>query len=150
MTTESNSWPMLRVIATPRLCVRDIMPAIKFYEEAFGAVEMSRFSASSGRTPYAYIRIGDAPIMLAEEQPDLNLLSPQALANTTVMINLLVDDVDAFVLRAVAAGATIQIPVATMFYGQRSGRIRDLFGHSWTITTPVGATRPQRYVSVGG
>jgi len=150
MTSESNPWPMLRVIATPRLCVREMAPAIKFYEEAFGAIEMSRFSASSGQIPYAYIKIGDAPIMLAEEQPDLNLLSPQSLGSTTVIINLLVDDVDAFVHRAVAAGATIQLPVAAMFYGQRSGRIRDPFGHSWTITTPVGANRPQRYVSVSG
>jgi PhnB protein len=149
MTSESNLWPMLKVIATPRLCVREMEPAINFYEEAFGAIEMSRFPASSGRIPYAYIRIGDAPIMLADEQPDLNLLSPQSLGSTTVMINLLVDDVDMFVSRAVAAGATIQIPVTAMFYGQRSGRIRDPFGHSWTITTPLEANRPQRYVSVG-
>jgi uncharacterized glyoxalase superfamily protein PhnB len=94
-----------------------------------------RLAGPSGKLMHAGIRIGAAPIMLVDEMPEWGALSPKALNGTPVAIHLYVDDVDAFVARAVKAGATLKMPVADMFWGDRYGIVVDPFGHSWSIAT---------------
>ncbi len=123
--------------ATPYLCCADAPRALAFYAAAFGALETLRFAEPSGRIGHAEITIGAAVVMLSDEYPEMNVLSPRALGGTPVMIHLYVPDVDAFVERAVANGAVLTRPVATQFYGDRSAQLEDPFGHRWSIATHV-------------
>lgn len=128
---------------TPYLTVRDAARAIEFYKQAFAAKELGRLKDPSGKIVHAEIRIGDSPVMLAEESPEWGNHSPQSLGGTTVTIHLYVEDVDAVAARAVAAGAKVLIPVADQFYGDRSGRLADPFGHVWVIATHKEDVSPQ-------
>jgi PhnB protein len=123
--------------AIPYLCCRDAARALAFYKEAFGATEMLRLAEPNGRVGHAEIRIGDAVIMLSDEYPEMQVVSPQALGGTPMAIHLYVENVDAFCARAVAAGAVLARPVADQFYGDRSGQLTDPFGHRWSIATHV-------------
>lgn len=120
----------------PHLICAGAADAIEFYAKAFGAVEMMKLPGQDGRLMHGAIQIGDAMIMLADEMPEWGSLSPKSLKGTPVTIHLYVDDVDAFVDRAIKAGATLKMPVADMFWGDRYGVIVDPFGHSWSIATP--------------
>src|SRR5215831_10046439 len=116
------------------LVVRDAPRAIEFYKEAFGATELTRLNDPGGQFIHAQIRIGDSPIDIAPEQGDYNR-SPQSLGGSAVPIELYVEDVDALAERAIAAGAKAIFPVADQFYGDRSGRLQDPFGHMWIVST---------------
>jgi PhnB protein len=120
--------------ATPYLIVHDAARALAFYERAFGAKEMMRLD-HGGKVGHAEIKIGDSPIMLADEHPDMGARSPRTLGGSPVSILLYVEDVDALVARAMAAGATLQRPIEDKFYGDRSGSVEDPFGHVWHIAT---------------
>jgi PhnB protein len=120
---------------TPHLVCAGAADAISFYSKAFGAVEAMRLPAKDGKLMHAAIKIGDASIMLVDEMPEWGALSPKSLQGTPVTIHLYVEDVDAFVERAVQAGATLKMPVADMFWGDRYGIIVDPFGHSWSVAT---------------
>jgi PhnB protein len=121
--------------ATPCLIVRDASRAIDFYKRAFGATELMRLAdPSTGKLWHAEVRIGDAPIAIADEDPDYNL-SPQSLGGSPVIVQVYVDDVDAVASQAVAAGAQVVFPVADQFYGDRAGRLADPFGHIWIVAT---------------
>lgn len=121
--------------ATACLVVRDAPRAIEFYKQAFGATELTRFADPNGMVIHAEVQIGDSPIAIAEEVRDWGNLSPQALGGSSVVMQIYVADVDAVASQAVAAGATIVFPVADQFYGDRSGRIADPFGHVWIVAT---------------
>jgi PhnB protein len=123
--------------ATPYLCVKDAARALAFYAEAFGARETMRMAQPDGRIGHAEIRIGSAAVMLADEFPEIDFKSPQSLGGTPVNILVYVENVDEFVRRAEAAGATVKRPVADQFYGDRVGVLLDPFGHSWTFATHV-------------
>ncbi len=123
--------------ATPYLCCEDAAAALDFYAEAFGAVETVRFAEPSGRIGHAEFKVGDAVVMLSDEYPEMDVRGPRSLGGTPVMIHLYVRDVDAFVRRAVAAGAELTRPVADQFYGDRSAQLEDPFGHRWSIATHV-------------
>lgn len=129
--------------ATPYLVVKDAAKAIAFYELAFGATELLRLADPSGKVAHAEIKIGDSPVMLADEIPEWGNHSPQSLGGTPVSIHLYVEDVDDLERRAVAAGATVLIPVGDQFYGDRSGRLQDPFGHIWIIATHTEDMTPQ-------
>jgi PhnB protein len=116
------------------LVVDDPPRAVEFYKEAFGATELTRLSGPGGKLIHAQIRIGDSPIDITAEQGDYNR-SPQSLGGSAVPIELYVEDVDALAERATAAGARVIFPVADQFYGDRSGRLQDPFGHMWIIST---------------
>ena len=107
--------------------------AIEFYKQAFGATELFRLVEPGGRIGHAEIKIGTTTIMLSEEYPEYGLVGPETLRGTTVSIHLHVDDADAWIARAVAAGAVVARPASDAFYGERSGSIRDPFGHEWLI-----------------
>jgi PhnB protein len=120
---------------TPLLVVNDAARAIEFYKTAFGAVERMRMAGPGGKIAHAEITVGDSVIMLADEFPDWGEVGPKADGKSPVRIALYVEDVDEVAKRAVAAGAKILIPVADQFYGDRSGRLADPFGHLWIIAT---------------
>jgi PhnB protein len=120
---------------TPHLVCAGAADAIEFYKQAFGAVEMTRLPGKDGRLMHASIKIGEASVMLVDEMLEWGALSPKSLNGTPVTIHLYVDDVDAFVDRAVKAGATLKMPVADTFWGDRYGVIHDPFGHSWSVAT---------------
>jgi PhnB protein len=98
-------------------------------------VELFRMPMPGGQIGHAEIRIGDSPIMLADEFPDMGAVSPKTLKGTPVGIMLYVDDVDKLFAQAVAAGGNVERPVTDQFYGDRSGTLIDPFGHKWTIST---------------
>jgi PhnB protein len=120
---------------TPYLIVKGAAKAIDFYKKAFGATELMRFPGPDGRIGHAEIKIGDSPVMLADEHPEMGCLSPQSGGKPGVSLCLYVGDVDALASRATAAGATVVRPVQDQFYGDRSGTFADPFGHVWTIAT---------------
>ena len=128
--------------ATPYLCVKGAVDAIEFYKQAFGATETMRMADTSGRVGHAELRIGNALVMLADEFPEMGFVSPKTLGGTPVSISLYVQNVDAFVERAVAAGATLKRPVQNQFYGDRTAGLEDPFGHAWHFATHVEDVAP--------
>ncbi len=127
---------------TPYLYVQGAARAIDFYKKAFGAEELVRFPGPDGRIGHAELRIGDSPIMLADEHPEMGALGPQSRGGTTVGFALYVPDVDRRFAQAVAAGATIVRPVQDHFYGDRNGTLTDPFGHTWIVATHVEDVPP--------
>ena len=121
----------------PYLCVKGAAAAIDFYKQAFGAEEVMRLSEPNGRIGHAEVRINGARIMLADEFPEYDILSPSSRGGSSVSIALEVDDVDVIVARAAKAGATVLQKVADQFYGDRSGKIRDPFGHTWQVSMRI-------------
>lgn len=134
MTNKVKPIPDGYHTATPYLIVKDAARAIDFYKRAFGAKEMMRFD-HGGKVGHAEVKIGDSPIMLADEFPEMGARSPQSLGGSPISILLYVEDVDALVAQAIAAGAKLQRPVEDKFYGDRSGSVEDPFGHVWHIAT---------------
>jgi PhnB protein len=121
--------------ATPYLIVNDAAAALTFYAKAFGAAEIVRLADPTGKVMHAEIRIGSAPIMLADEFPDMGYLSPQSLGGSPVSLMLYVADVDAQFAQALAAGAKESLAVADQFDGDRRGTLIDPFGHVWLLAT---------------
>jgi PhnB protein len=120
--------------ATPRLRIKNAAAAIEFYKKAFGAREIMRFEVH-GQIPYAEIAIGNSVIYLGEEALEHGYPSAQTLGGSPVSMHLWVEDVDAFVEHAVAAGAKLTGAVSDQFYGDRSGLVTDPFGYRWGIAT---------------
>lgn len=120
------------------LVVRQAARAIDWYRDVFGARERFRLGMPDGSVGHSELEIGrNGLIMLGEESPQWNALSPAAFGGSPVTIMVYVEDADATVDRAVAAGARLEMKVETQFYGDRSGRIVDPFGHVWNIATHV-------------
>lgn len=120
---------------SPHLVVRGAVEAIAFYKKAFGAVETIRLPTPNGKLMHAALQINGGTVMLVDEMPEHGALSPLSLKGTPVTMHLNVDDVDAAFARAVKAGASVRMPVADMFWGDRYGIITDPFGHQWSIAT---------------
>jgi PhnB protein len=132
--TAVETTTRVRQTATPQLRVKHAAAAIDFYTRAFGAQEVMRFEAG-GRIAHAEILIGSSLVFLGDEAPEYGFPSAERLGGSPVAMQILVDDADAAVARAVAAGARLLSPVADQFYGDRSGRVADPFGYVWTIAT---------------
>ena len=128
---------------TPYLIVDGAGRAIDFYKRAFGAKELMRVPAPGDRVGHAEIKIGDSVIMLADEHPEIQARGPQHYGGSPVSILLYVADVDALFKQAVAAGGTEVRPVADQFYGDRSGTLKDPFGHSWHLSTHKEDVSPE-------
>ncbi len=122
---------------TPYLMIKGAASAIEFYKNVFGATDVMRLDGPDGKIAHAEIKIGESLIMLADESGEMNNRSPQTVGGTGVYIALYVPDVDAVAQKAVAAGAKLLIPIADQFYGDRSGRLADPFGHIWLIATHI-------------
>ncbi len=128
---------------TPHLVCAGAADAIEFYKKAFNATEVGRLVGQQGKLMHAMIRIGDSSVMLVDEFPDCGSFGPKSLKGSPVTIHLYVEDVDAFVKRAVAAGAKITMPVDDMFWGDRYGRLEDPFGHRWSVGTHKRDVTPE-------
>lgn len=127
---------------TPYLIIKDAAKALEFYKKAFGAKETFRMADPSGKVMHAEIKIGDSPIMLADEFPQMGAVSPHTIGGTPVSIMLYVEDVDALFRQAIAAGGKEKRPVKDQFYGDRSGTLTDPFGHVWTLATHIEDVAP--------
>ncbi|MDR5738285.1 MULTISPECIES: VOC family protein [unclassified Caballeronia] len=127
---------------TPHIVCAGAAEAIEFYKRAFGAIETGRLPGPDGKLMHAMIRIGDSALMLVDENRDFGLLGATALKGSPVIIHLYVEDADATVKQAQAAGARVIMPVAEMFWGDRYGRLEDPFGHQWSVATHVRDVSP--------
>ena len=117
--------------------------AIEFYKSVFGATESVFMADTEGRLMHAEIKIGDSIVMLSDEFPQGHTRSPQNLGGTTTSLFLYVPDVDAAFRRAVEAGATVAMPLADMFWGDRFGTVADPFGHLWGLATHKEDVSPE-------
>ena len=129
---------------TPHLVIKDAGKAMEFYKKAFGAEEIFRMSGPDGKTiMHAEIRIGNSHLMLNDEMPDYGAVGPQSIGGTPVTLHLYVSDVDSSFKRAIEAGATEEMAVADMFWGDRYGKLLDPFGHKWSIATHKEDVSPE-------
>ena len=123
---------------TPYINVADASAAIAFYREIFDATERMRMAdPESGTVWHAELQIGDSVVMLSDEFPDMDIVSPATLGGTAGGLNVYVADCDATHAAALAAGATELRPPEDQFWGDRSGQIVDPFGHRWGIATHI-------------
>lgn len=130
--------PAHLVSVTPSLTVSPCAEAIDFYKKAFGATEIEpRMAGPDGVVAHAEVRIGDTVIMLGDEWPDGPTKSPTSLGGSSASLFIYTDDVDALWKQAVDAGAEIVYPLEMQFYGDKGGRLRDPFGHTWGLAQHV-------------
>ena len=122
---------------TPYMTVRNARAAIDFYKKAFGAEKVLQLDTADGTIAHAEIRIGDSVVMLSEENEAWGTKSPLSLGGSPMFLMAYVADVDAAFRRAIDAGATEVRPVADQFYGDRSGTLKDPYGHQWTLSTHI-------------
>ena len=127
---------------TPYLTISGATQALEFYKTAFGATELFRME-HEGKIGHAEIKIGDSPIMLADEHPEMGNKSPVTLGGSPVGIMIYVDDVDQIYNQAIAAGGKEIKPLQDQFYGDRSGTLIDPFGHIWTVATHTEDVTPE-------
>lgn len=151
MNTPTTHYPPL----SPYLSVQDAAKAIEFYTTAFGATELFRLTnGSDGKIGHAELTIAGSLLMLADENLEWGNKSPQTLGGTPVTFCLLVENADAAMERAVAAGATALMPATDMFYGFRSGSVVDPFGQQWMLQHEIEKVSPEemqkRWDAMGG
>ena len=127
---------------TPHLVCADANAALDWYCKAFGATEKARMPGPGGKLMHGAFAIDGSMVMLADEWPEHGSFGPKSLKGSPVVLHLYVPDVDASVAKAVAAGATVTMPVADMFWGDRYGQIEDPYGHRWSIATHTRDVSP--------
>jgi len=127
---------------TPYLVIKGAAEAIEYYKKAFGATEECRMD-HEGKIGHAELKIGDSHIMLSDEHPELGYVGPQTLGGTPVSLMVYVDDVDTTYPQAIAAGGQELKPLQDQFYGDRSGTLKDPFGHIWTVGTHKEDVTPE-------
>ena len=142
MAKQVQAIPQGYHTVTPSICVRGAAQAIEFYQKAFGAQEVMRFPGPDGLLMHAEIRVGDSPIMLADEMPDMGGRSPESFGGTPVSFFVYGENVDAAWQRAVDAGATPVVPLTDQFWGDRAGCLKDPFGHQWWLAQRVRDMTP--------
>ena len=123
---------------TPHLAIADkrASEAIDFYKQAFAATELVRMPAEDGvRLMHAHLTVNGASLMMHDEFPEY--VDNESSPPNGVTLHLQVDDADVWFDRAVAAGASVVMPLENMFWGDRYGQIKDPFGHTWSIATPI-------------
>ena len=142
MTTSATTSNSIHELF-PYLRTRDGKAAIDFYKRAFGAVETFRLSEPSGRIGHAELKFGSATVMVSDEYPEYGIHAPQDSAPAGSSIHLHVDDVDALTRRAADAGATVIMEPREQFYGERTARLRDPFGHEWLLGHEIEKVTPE-------
>ncbi|MCA9146970.1 MAG: VOC family protein [Planctomycetaceae bacterium] len=128
---------------TPYIITHDAAGAIEFYKKAFGATELMRLPGPGGKVMHAEIKIGDSPVMLADEFPEMGIKSAKTIGGSPIHLMIYTDDCDAMFAQAIAAGAAEKKPMADQFYGDRSGSVEDPYGHEWTIATHIEDLTPE-------
>jgi uncharacterized glyoxalase superfamily protein PhnB len=135
--TEQTSMPAL----CPHIVCDGAADAIDFYKAAFAAEEMMRMPGQDGRLMHAAITINGAVVLMVDENKQFGMLGPKALGGTPVTLHLTVANADEAIARAQSAGATVTMPAADMFWGDRYGQVKDPWGHNWSIAHPL-SNRP--------
>jgi PhnB protein len=129
----------------PHLVCSPCTEAIEFYKKAFGAEEIHRMPTPDGRIMHASIRIGRSFVFLVDDFPEYcggKSQTATALRGTPVTLHLYVENCDAAIKRGVDAGATVQMPAADMFWGDRYGMLIDPYGHQWSFATRLKEMTP--------
>jgi PhnB protein len=118
----------------PCLTVDGAAKAIDFYKKAFAAEEVGRSDGDGGKIMHAHLRINGGDIYMWDFFPEYGMapVKPQA-----VVVHLEVDNADAWWKRALDAGAEIAMPIEDAFWGARYGQLRDPFGHTWSVGSPL-------------
>ena len=127
----------------PYLRLKGADRAIQFYAKAFGAKEKYRLTEPSGRIGHVEMELGSITLMLSEEFPEFGIRGPESIGGTSFTMHLHVDDADAAIKRAIDAGATLIREPQNHFYGERSGTVRDPFGHEWNIGHEIEKVSPE-------
>lgn len=127
----------------PYLRVRGASAAAAFYVRVFDAKEKFRLVEPSGRVGHLELELGPAVLMVSDEYPEMGIVGPQSRGGTSVSMHLHVDDCDAVIARAVEAGAELVRPATDQFYGERSGTVRDPWGHEWLIGHSLEEITPE-------
>lgn len=123
--------------ASPYLIAANAAAALGFYCVAFGATVKRRLATPDGKIMHAEMKIGDSIIMLADEFPSHDAFGPEHFGGSPVSVVLYVENADALYRQALKAGAASIRPMADQPFGDRSGTLRDPFGHRWTLTTHI-------------
>ena len=131
---------------TPHIIVRDAARAVGWYERALGAEEKSRVPVPGGKLMSVELGFGDSTVMVADEFPEMGVLSPESVGGTSTVLNLYTEDVEALWERAVGAGAEVLHPLGDAFWGDRHGQIADPFGHRWGLAQRVRDVPPEEVV----
>lgn len=129
---------------TPHLIVDGAGAAMDFYKTAFGALELGRMPMPDGkRLMHAVMSFGNSMLFLVDAFEEMGMKGPKALGGSGVALHLYVADVDAAFKRAVSAGCTASMPPADMFWGDRYAKVKDPFGHEWSMATHVRDMTPE-------
>jgi PhnB protein len=123
--------------------VRNANDAIEFYKQAFGAKEIFRLHEPGGRIGHAELKFGTVTIMISDEYPEYGIQGPEAFGGTGSSVHLHVEDVDAMTKQAEAAGAKVIMQPKDQFYGERSSKVIDPFGHEWLLGSHIEDVTPQ-------
>jgi PhnB protein len=121
----------------PHIVVRGAAEAADWYARAFGAEEWSRVPVPGGKLMSVELLFGETPVMLADEFPEMGVLSPLSIGGTATVLNITTDDVDALWQRALDAGAEVLSPLQDAFWGDRHGQLVDPFGHKWGLAQHI-------------
>jgi len=133
MTENAHTMPSV----TPHIVCDGAADAIEFYKKAFGAEEMMRMAGPDGKLMHAAITVNGAMVMMCDEFKEMGNVGPKTLGGTSVTLHLSVANADTAIARAAAAGATVKVPAADMFWGDRYGVVEDPWGHHWSIAHPL-------------
>lgn len=128
---------------TAGLTVQDAAAFIKFCKKAFGATEVMKMAGPGGSIMHADLLIGDTHIMCGDEMPGMGKQSAKSLGNTPLTLHIYVADCDAALKKALKAGATVRMPMADMFWGDRYGTVEDPFGNVWALATHIEDVDPK-------
>ena len=128
---------------TPHLCIKGAADYIEFLKKAFDGVEISRSPGPGGKLMHALVKIGDSMLMFADDFSAEFHMPPLAEGRLPVHLHLYVPDADATFNQAVAAGATVTMPIGDQFWGDRYGQLRDPFGMNWAIGTRKEEPTPE-------
>ena len=135
--SEVRAGPATLPTITPHIVVRDAIAASEWYQRALGAEERDRLPLPNGKVMYVELWFGHSPVMVADEFPDLGILSPLSIGGTPVVLHILTDNVESVWQRAVEAGAAVVRPLQDQFWGDRQGQLLDPFGHKWGLAQHV-------------
>lgn len=135
---------------TPNIVVNGADKAIDFYRRAFNAKERGgRFRGPDGKVMHAELEIGDSVLMLMDENPEMGSQGPTTLGGTPANFYLYLKNVDTAWKQAIDAGGKEVMPLSDMFWGDRVGRLKDPFGHSWSLAQHVKDLTPEEMTKAG-
>jgi len=143
MAQKAQAIPKGHHTVTPSIFVAGAAKAIEFYKNALGAEEVSRFPGPDGKIMLAEIRVGDSPIMLADEMPEQGGKGPKSYGGTPVSFFIYLENVDAAWKRAINAGGKEVMPLDDQFWGDRGGCFEDPFGHKWWLAQHTKDLTPE-------